>query len=134
MELKDYIKKPDEGSIDEVIPKIRKKREKLPATPEQIKEPVPEMTDDECLQFYVDLSNMAYMGINNKLRPLDIQEVEPVKHSAGNVIRTIMKYLGDYKFYLDVAVMSGFTIGLYKQRKAELNTDKKEDKIEIKAG
>ena len=134
MELKDYIKKPDEGSIDEVIPKIRKKREKQPVTPEQIKEPVPEMTDDECLQFYVDLSNMAYMGINNKLRPLDIQEVEPVKRSAGNVIRTVMKYLGNYRFYLDAAVMAGFTVGIYKQRKSELTTKEKEAQIETKAG
>ena len=134
MELKDYIKKPDEDGINENIPKIRKKREKLPAPPEQIKEPVPEMTDDECLQFYVDLTNMAYMGINNKLRPLDIQEVEPVKRSAGNVVRTVMKYLGDYKFYLDIAVMTGFTVGLYKQRKSELTTNKKEEIIETKAG
>ena len=122
MELKDYI---NSDKIDTVSPTpiIRKKRK--PTIEDEIKpkvpiEPVPEMTDDECLQFYTDLSNMAYMAINPKLRPINIDEVQPVKTAAGNVIRTLMRYLGDYRFYFDAAVMTGFTIGIYKQRKVEL--------------
>ena len=124
MELSNYIS-PDKMDRDTVIPTsaIRKKRK--PTIEDEVKakiptEPVPEMTDDECLQFYTDLSNMAYMAINPKLRPINTDEVQPVKTAAGNVIRTLMRYLGDYRFYLDAAVMTGFTIGIYKQRKAEL--------------
>ena len=124
MELKDYIKQKDENIADETA--LMPTRKKRKATVEnEIKPtapviPPPEMTDDECLQFYTDLSNMAYMAINPKLRSIDVNEVQPVKTAAGNVIRTLMRYLGDYRFYLDAAVMTGFTIGIYKQRKAEL--------------
>ena len=122
MELKDYINA-DKTDTVTPTPVIRKKRK--PTIEDEVKpkipaEPVPEMTDDECLQFYTDLSNMAYMAINPKLRPIETSEVQPVKTAAGNVIRTLMRYLGDYRFYLDAAVMTGFTIGIYKQRKAEL--------------
>ena len=125
MELKDYIN-PDKTDTATPTPVIRKKRK--PTIEDEVKakiptEPVPEMTDDECLQFYTDLSNMAYMAINPKLRPIDVNEVQPVKTAAGNVIRTLMRYLGDYRFYLDAAVMAGFTIGIYKQRKAEITVE-----------
>jgi hypothetical protein len=137
MELKDYINAHKDGNPenDNIPPVYRKKKknvevaEKLPEKPVNI---TPEMTDDECLQFYVDLSNMTYMAINNKLRPIEVEEVQPVKTAAGNVIRTLMKYLGDYRFYLDAAVMTGFTIGIYKQRKAELPTENKDDKKDKK--
>ena len=122
MELRDFIN-PDKADMAASTPVVKKKRK--PTIEDGVKaqipaEPIPEMTDDECLQFYTDLSNMAYMAINPKLRPIDVNEVQPVKTAAGNVIRTLMRYLGDYRFYLDAAVMTGFTIGIYKQRKAEL--------------
>ena len=131
MELKDYINSQKDGNPenDNIPPVYRKKKQKTAVPeklPEKVAELTPEMTDDECLQFYVDLSNMAYMAINNKLRPIEVEEVQPVKTATGNVIRTLMKYLGDYRFYLDAAVMTGFTIGIYKQRKAEL-PEKKDD-------
>ena len=129
MELKDYI---NSDKIDkETPPPVVRKKRKI-AIEDEVKaqipaEPIPEMTDDECLQFYTDLSNMAYMAINPKLRPIETSEVQPVKTAAGNVIRTLMRYLGDYRFYLDAAVMTGFTIGIYKQRKAELPIELKND-------
>ena len=132
MELKDYINSQKDGNPenDNIPPVYRKKKSKnvevVEKSPEKPANLTPEMTDDECLQFYVDLSNMAYMAINNKLRPIEVEEVQPVKTATGNVIRTLMKYLGDYRFYLDAAVMTGFTIGIYKQRKAEL-PEKKDD-------
>ena len=137
MELKDYINsqkdgKPENDNIPPVYRKKKKNIETIEKLPEKANLPAPEMTDDECLQFYVDLSNMAYMAINNKLRPIEVDEVQPVKTATGNVIRTLMKYLGDYRFYLDAAVMTGFTIGIYKQRKAELPKEKKDNVIDIK--
>lgn len=128
MDLKDYINKTG-GDEPPVIHRKRREKEVVEKVPEKEKVIVPEMTDDECLQFYVDLSNMAYMAINDKLRPLEIEEVQPVKTAAGNVIRTAMKLLGDYRFYLDVAIVAGFTIGIYKQRAAEL--PQKEDKGKV---
>ena len=125
MELKDYI---NSDKIDKETPPpvVRKKRK--PTIEDEVKPivpatPIPEMTDDECLQFYTDLSNMAYMAINPKLRPIATDEVQPVKTAAGNVIRTLMRYLGDYRFYFDAVIMTGFTVGIYKQRKAELTSE-----------
>ena len=137
MDLKDYIKKDENQNGEESLPVItRKKREKVTqdVKKNQEKPEIPEMTDDECIQFYVDISNMAYMAINDELRPLTVDEVMPVKTAAGNVIRTLMKYLGDYRIYLDAAVVTGFTIGIYKQRAAELpykEKKKEKDKKEV---
>ena len=127
MELKDYIKPVKSDDIDESTPVGRKKKKPTITVESEIKTipqiPAPEMTDDECLQFYTDLSNMAYMAINPKLRPIATDEVQPVKTAAGNVIRTLMRYLGDYRFYFDAVIMTGFTVGIYKQRKAELTSE-----------
>ena len=125
MDLKDYIKEVDKVEKDlEPLPTInRKKKEKPATTTKQVQEPTAEMDDDECLQFYVDLSNMTYMALNKDLRHIEIDEVEPVKTAVSNVVRTMMKYIGDYRFFLDVAVVGGFSMALYKQRKAEITKD-----------
>lgn len=128
MELRDYLKEKGENIDTETTPTPvgRKKRKVMveeEIKPSEPKIPVPEMTDEECLRFYADLSNMVYMAINPKLRHIEVEEIQPVKTAAGNVIRTLMKYIGDYRFFLDAAVMTAFTIGIYKQRKAEITID-----------
>ncbi len=120
MGLDEYIKKKEEEEPEPKKPEP--KRKSTAKTPEAVVPEIEPMTDEEAVDFYVNLSNMAYMAINPKLRMIETEEVLPIKTAVGNVVRTSMKYFGDIKIYLDVAVMAGFTIGMYKQRKGEIIT------------
>ncbi len=118
MELQDYVK--DKKEEMEEKPKFSKKRKKVEA---KIEEVHIEMTDDECVSFYRDLTNMIYMIVNPKMRSIELEEIDPIKTSVGNVIRKSLSFAGDFKIYMDMAVLGGFSLVLYKNRKNEILVD-----------
>jgi hypothetical protein len=121
MSLEDYLKTAEQKEEAETPVKERKFKTPKAAKIQEVKKPqitIEEISDEEAAALIKNITNMILHL--KKLRLVTDDDFVAIQGSCGNIVRTLIRYLGlDYRIYLDATMVSLTVWGLYKERSDE---------------
>ena len=119
MSLEDYLKTTKDEDIE--TPKELKPRTPKIVKVQETKKPqitIEEIPDEEAAALIKNITNMILHL--KKLRLVTDDDFTAIQGSCGNIVRTLIRYLGlDYRIYLDGTMVALTVWGLYKERADE---------------